>query len=103
MQLNASQLFSNYFHDRKIYKDISTMNTALLFYEIYYKEIFENNSKINARLYFDNDISEFRTIIYEISRQLNIPYITLLIHIIRSFLYLIFNLCQNLIIGYLKN
>ena len=75
MQLNASQMFSNYFHDRKIYKDIPNED-QLIFYEMYYKEILKILKESNPDYIFDNDISEFRTIIYEISKQLNIPYIS---------------------------
>lgn len=75
MQLNASQMFSNYFHDRKIYKDIPN-DDQLLFYEMYYNEISKILKDSKPDYIFDNDISEFRAIIYEISKQLNIPYIS---------------------------
>ena len=76
MQLNASQKFSTYFHDRDIYKDTSN-NDQLVIYEIYYKEILKVINESSPEYIFDNDSGELRTIIYELSRQKNIPYITL--------------------------
>ncbi len=74
MQLNAVQFFSTYFHDRKIYEDVSN-NDQLIFYEMYYKKVLQILNDSEPSYIFENDISEFRTIIYELSRQKNIPYI----------------------------
>ena len=70
MQLNASQIFSTYFHDRDIYKDIGN-NDQLVVYEIYYKEILKVINESSPEYIFDNDSGELRTIIYELSRQKN--------------------------------
>ena len=91
MQLNASQKFSTYFHDRNIYHN-TNYNDQLTFYEIYYEKISEilNNSKPDY--IFDNDISEFRTIIYELSKQKNIPYISIVSSYYEDYLIPNFNL-----------
>lgn len=68
MQLNASQFFSTFFHDRNIYKNFKS-NDQLIFYEIYYKSVLNTLEESNPDYIIDNDISEFRTIIYEISKK----------------------------------
>ena len=50
MQLNASQKFSTYFHDRDIYKDTDN-NDQLVIYEIYYN--FHQSNK-NRTFYCDS-------------------------------------------------
>ena len=74
MQLNAIQYFSTYYHDREIYHEIKN-DHQLIFYEIYYKKILQLLNFSKPDYIFDNDLSEFRPIIYELSRQKNIPYI----------------------------
>ena len=84
MQLNASQKFSTYFHDRDIYKDTDN-NDQLVIYEIYYKEILKVIDESSPEYIFDNDLGELRTIIYELSRQKNIPYITVALSYYKEF------------------
>ena len=91
MQLNASQKFSTYFHDRNIY-DNTNYNDQLIFYEIYYEKISEILNKSKPDYIFDNDISEFRTIIYELSKQKNIPYISIALSYYEDYLIPNFNL-----------
>ena len=103
MQLNASQKFSTYFHDRDIYKNINN-NDQLIFYEIYYDKINEILNNSNPDYIFDTDISEFRTIIYELSKQKN-SLCNIALHIIRLS-YANFNLQSgpdDWLIEYVKN
>ena len=74
MQLNSIEYFSTYYHDRDIYHEVKN-DHQLIFYEIYYKKILQILNLSKPVYIFDNDISEFRPIIYELSRQKNIPYI----------------------------
>jgi hypothetical protein len=74
MQLNSVQYFSTYYHNREIYHEIKN-DHQLVFYEIYFKKVLQILNLSKPDYIFDNDISEFRPIIYEISRQKKIPYI----------------------------
>ncbi len=74
MQLNSIQYFSTYYHDREIYHEIKN-DHQLIFYEIYFKKVLQILNLSKPAYIFDNDMSEFRPIIYEISRQKKIPYI----------------------------